>query len=913
MTTQLATESRVGQLHGVVPLDDNGVTLAQVGGKGANLAKLARAGFPVPGGFLITTQAYQEFVQANHLADVIQSTLQGAKLDDPIALEALSAEIRQRFRDGIMPVALADIIRATYQQLGQPAVAVRSSATAEDLPEMSFAGQQDTYLNIIGEDALLQAVVNCWGSLWTARAIGYRSRNSIAQDEVALSVVVQEMVQSEASGVLFTANPLTGNRNETVIDATLGLGEALVSGQVEPDHYIVDSRSGRILQKTLGAKALTIRGQAGGGTVTDHTDASSRQALPDQVIEAVTKLGQQVAELYGIPQDIEWGWAEGKLYLLQARPITSLYPIPKTDFPEPLQAYFSFGAIQGMLDPLTPLGQDAIRLIFAGGARLYGLDYTLETQPLLVTAGERLWVRMTLVLRNRLGRNIIRKVLGVIEPSIGQAVEQLLTEPDLANAGLPQRTTALRIGRFVRSLLPTLLRTMRSPDAERVAVQRLLESTLAQFQAKMNAAKSLSERVALLEAFIQTGFQFAVPQFIPRIAPGLIAMNRLIAWADATLPATNNGHRRALEIARGLPNNVTTEMDLMLWQTAQTIRGDQNALAFMQQQEAALLAEQYLAGRLPHVAQRAVDAFLAQYGMRGLAEIDFGRPRWRENPSQVMQMLQSYLQITDPTQSPAAVFARGEAAAQRVIDDLAAAVRRQPNGAIKARLVYALAQRMRALTGLRESPKFFIINLFGIVREGLLQSGQELVAQGVLHRPDDLMFLHLKELQALAAGYLINWKALVAERRAIYDREKLRNQIPRVLLSDGRAFYEGLRSTNGDRDGVITGSPVSPGVVEGTVHVVFDPHDAQLAPGEILVCPGTDPAWTPLFLAAGGLVMEVGGLMTHGSVVAREYGIPAVVGVHEATSRLKTGQRIRVDGSSGEIELVDGSDAPVLA
>jgi pyruvate,water dikinase len=225
---------------------------------------------------------------------------------------------------------------------------------------------------------------------------------------------------------------------------------------------------------------------------------------------------------------------------------------------------------------------------------------------------------------------------------------------------------------------------------------------------------------------------------------------------------------------------------------------------------------------------------------------------------------------------------------------------------VQARLVYALAQRMHALAALRESPKFYIISLFGIMRQGLLASGAALVAQGRLTRADDLVFLHLKELKALAAGYAIDWPALVAERRALYDRERRRNQIPRLLLSDGRAFYDGLRATSAERDGVISGSPVSPGVVEGSVHVVFDPHAAQLAPGEILVCPGTDPAWTPLFLAAGGLVMEVGGLMTHGSVVAREYGIPAVVGVHQATTKLKTGQRIRVDGSSGVIELLDG-------
>jgi pyruvate,water dikinase len=197
-----------------------------------------------------------------------------------------------------------------------------------------------------------------------------------------------------------------------------------------------------------------------------------------------------------------------------------------------------------------------------------------------------------------------------------------------------------------------------------------------------------------------------------------------------------------------------------------------------------------------------------------------------------------------------------------------------------------------------------MIRLMGVVRQSLLASGEELVQQGVLAKREDLFFLHFKELQALAAGYAINWQALVAERRASYDREKLRRQIPRLLLSDGRAFYDGLKRTAATGDGILVGTPVSPGVVEGVANVVFDPHNARLAPGEILVCPGTDPAWTPLFLAAGGLVMEVGGLMTHGSVVAREYGIPAVVGVHEATSQLKSGQRIRVDGTRGEVALL---------
>jgi pyruvate,water dikinase len=894
----------------VLPLDHESVTLALVGGKGANLTKLARAGFPVPGGFLITTAAYAAFVTANQLDTTIQHALAGIQLDDPAALTKASQTIQDTFCAHEVPVDLVNALALAYQQLGQPPVAVRSSATAEDLPDMSFAGQQDTYLNIVGEAALLDAVKRCWGSLWTARAIGYRSRNGIEHSDVALSVVVQMMVQSEVSGVLFTANPLTGNRNETVIDATLGLGEALVSGLVEPDQYIVETKHGQIRRKTLGEKATVIRSQQGGGTTTTEMSAATQQALPDAQIVALATLGARVADLYNFPQDIEWAWAADQLYLLQARPITSLYPVPDLKTiaapTEGLDVFFSFGAVQGMLDPMTPLGRDAIATIFAGGTALFGFDYTTESQPLLYSAGERLWVRMTKLLHNRVGRRVLPKFLSVIEPSIGQAVEQLLVEPAFATAGLPQLATIGRIARFLRTVLPTAVRTIIAPDAQRIQMQQSIETMLAQWRTRMAKATTLAEKVALFEESVGSGFRFAVPTMVPRILPGLVAMNRLIALADKTFDGQGNGQRRALELTRGLAHNVTTEMDLALWQTAQTLRGDRAAQVAFAHATAADLAAAYLAGTLPLVAQNAVARFLDRYGMRGLAEIDFGRPRWRENPIQVMQMIQSYLQIDDPSQAPDAVFARGEAAAQAALDELAAALRQRPTGALQARLVYALAQRMHALAALRESPKFYIISLFGIMRQGLLASGAALVAQGRLTRADDLMFLHLKELKALAAGYAIDWPALVAERRALYDRERRRNQIPRLLLSDGRAFYDGLRATSAERDGVISGSPVSPGVVEGSVHVVFDPHAAQLAPGEILVCPGTDPAWTPLFLAAGGLVMEVGGLMTHGSVVAREYGIPAVVGVHQATTKLKTGQRIRVDGSSGVIELLDG-------
>ena len=416
----------------IIPLASPAATLALAGGKGTNLARLAAAGFPVPGGFLATTPAYRAFVAANGLAAVIEAALAAIDFGDPAALEQASQRIRAAFEKSVMAPAFVAAVAAAYVALGSPPVAVRSSATAEDLPDLSFAGQQDTYLNIQGLDMLQQAIVRCWSSLWTARAIGYRARNDIPQAEVALAVVVQEMVASEASGVLFTANPLTGKRTETVIDATLGLGEALVSGQVEPDHYVIDSASTTILRKTLGAKATVITGKAGGGTLTTTTHNAAVQAIPDPVIVELAHLGQRVAASFGSPQDIEWAWADGKLSLLQSRPITSLFPLPEGMQPEPLKVMMAFSAVQGIFEPLTPLGQDTMKLVLSGGGRVFGYDVDIERQETFYTAAERLYIDFSPVLGNAIGRKVLPKIVTAIDPGVAQAFGAVIHDPRLA-------------------------------------------------------------------------------------------------------------------------------------------------------------------------------------------------------------------------------------------------------------------------------------------------------------------------------------------------------------------------------------------------------------------------------------------------------------------------------------------------
>ncbi|MBN1658524.1 MAG: phosphoenolpyruvate synthase [Anaerolineae bacterium] len=885
----------------ILPLHSSGNTLSVAGGKGANLARLAHGGWPVPGGFVVSTAAYRAYVAAYGLAPVIDRALAGLEADRS-SLEEASATIRDAFAAGAMPPDLARALDIAYAELGSPPVAVRSSATAEDLPGFSFAGQQDTYLNVTGGEALIEAVTRCWSSLWTARAMGYRLRNTLADQDLALAVVVQEMVESEASGVLFTAAPLTGRRTEMVIEATLGLGEALVSGQVEPDRYGVDAATGRVLWRAVGAKALSIRSQPGGGTITQAERGGDQAAAPDEAIARLADLGRQVAEMFGSPQDVEWAWAGGQVWLLQSRPITSLYPLPAGMAADPLQILLSFGAVQGVLGPMTPLGRDAMQALMAGVARTFGEEVTADTQRLLYMAGERLFINLTGLIRHPTLRHVTRGALPMLDPGVVATLDTLWDDGRLAVRDESRASLFRRVAPVAWPAAARLVRTLLRPEAERARFEALIEGALAEFEARLGAAGSLGVQAALVEETIGGAFRFLLPQFVPRFgaAMGPLALLQRLA-VEAGL-----GKETALLITRGVPHNVTTEMDLALWEAAEEIRAG-GAAAHLLAEPAEALAAEYLAGHLPPVAQEAAGRFLAGYGMRGPGEVDLGRPRWREEPAPLFQALQGYLRIDDAGRAPDAVFRQGAQAAEAAVERLAAAVRQMRRGWLRAGLVRAAARRVRTLAGVRESPKFWAVRIMGLVRQALLAQGQELVEAGVLEAPDDLFFLRLSEIKMLAAGSpppAGDWRALVGERRAAYAREEQRRQVPRLLLSDGEAFYEGVAAT-GEEAGTLAGSPVSPGVAEGAVRVVLDPHRAGLLPGEILVCPGTDPAWTPLFLVAAGLVMEVGGLMTHGSVVAREYGIPAVVGVSSATRRLHTGQRVRVDGTTGRVSLLE--------
>lgn len=889
-----------------LPFDTPQATLSNVGGKGLNLTKLTRAGCPVPKGFFITTRGYTSFVRRAGLTDWLVDHTAATDPTDPVALASLSDNLRARFLESGIPAELSSQILASYDSMGRPAVAVRSSATAEDLPGMSFAGQHDSFLNQIGDEALLRAVVSCWSSLWTARAIAYRARHNVDQYQVSLAVVVQEMVQSDTSGVLFTANPLTGNRNQTVIDAAFGLGEALVSGLVEPDHFVVDTISCRLLDRTLGAKAAAITSSPAGGTVESVANRAAEQTLSLDQIQRLTKMGSEVAALYDQPQDIEWAIADGEFFLLQSRPITSLFPLPPPSQDGDTLAYLSLGAVQGVLTPITPLGMDVLRGLFAGIANIVYPDATLFNQKILSAVASRPWIHISPALRNPMGRLIFRKVLPMVEPGGAQAIQDLISGPNFAQ-------TRFRT-QFVAAALPLILRVLRSgvkaflqPERHSRTVHYATEKHLADVEARIRRAVTLDQRIDLLVWLsCNAQFPFLLPLFVPTIMAGYVPLTLLGLFARFLSRSNPEiGPSLALELTRSLPNNVTTEMDLELWHVARVIGRNQEQTSSFTAADADHLAQLYTTKKLPPNIQSALEDFLNRYGMRGLAEIDIGQPRWGEQPAPIIRALHSYLSMTESEAAPDRVFRRGQQRAAFAANRLAGAASRTFRSPVAGWVVRQLARRVRTLSGFRESPKFTMVRISGMIRAALLESGQECVDRGFLESADDLFYLTYREIKTLAMDAPGDWKKLVRYRREEERIEHLRRPIPRLILSDGTAFYAGLSGFDGMDGKTLPGSGVSPGIVEGPVRVMMNPFETVLNPGDILVCPGTDPSWTPLFLAAGGLITEVGGMMTHGSVVAREYGIPAVVGVDRATERLQSGQIVRIDGAEGTIELLN--------
>ncbi len=808
--------------------------LERAGGKAVNLGELIRARFPVPPGFVATTAAYDRFVTYNGLAETIARTLQETPGN--------GATIRVAFEAATIPHEIEQSIRAAYHQLGQRSVAVRSSATAEDLPEAAFAGQHDTYLNIVGSEALLHAVRRCWASLWTDRAIAYRAHRGVDQQTVKLAVVVQRLVAAEVAGVMFTANPVTGARDETVIDASPGLGEAIVSGLVTPDHLVLRKRpwGWRIAERRPGQHEVIIRPGAGGGTEeVEGSTLTEVSALPDRALRQLARLGTAIQRQFGGPQDVEWAWADGTPFILQARPITALpSPPPKANRAQRLIA----SHFAEML-PVRPYPLDLDTWISAlGGALeplfgLLGLDWSLRG---LFEEDDGIVVRCN----PRLPRPTWKTPLAPLR----------LVPRILRYNPLHWQSDALLAETITRA------HDLESLDLQTMAWEELL--------AVVEAAKAI--------CFLAGGEIRC--RYFPRAAFSVLRLRILLTLFRQT------GQFGTLISSA---DNKTVEMNRVLEELAYQVRSDPNlADTFAAHPAEALWSalEEQPAGRAFLIELRD---FLDRYGHRETVTSTALQPTWKDAPAVALGVVRSFAACPPPLPD-------GRPAWQIAPDEIL----RHPLlrfAPLRSAFLEILAEA-RTLIQIREDTHFYATMSLPILRRTSFEFGRRLVAAGIIDTPHDIFHLKLAELEEVG-GLLPPPKELAAELRAAVQRRKIeRAGLEGTPLVDPRLFPQ--RALEGNA--LLSGTSGSPGVAEGPARIVRDGAEFEkLVQGDVLVAPYTNPSWTPLFQRAVAVVVDSGSFGSHAAIVAREYGIPAVMATRSATRTLHDGEWVRVDGNRG--------------
>ncbi len=828
----------------------DGTQVAAVGGKGAQLGELTHIeGIRVPPGFCVATSAYRRTVAQAPSIDDLLDRLSSLDPGDRSAIRELSAEIRGTIEAVPIPDDAATAITIALTRLDEHGVyAVRSSATAEDLPAASFAGQHDSYLNIAGPTAILEHIRRCWASLFTEQAVTYRVRNGFDHRTVHMAVVVQQMVAAHAAGVLFTADPVTSNRKLASVEATFGLGEALVSGLVNADVY-------KVRDDELVAKAV----------------AQDQSALTDAQVVALVQLGRRIEAHFGRPQDIEWCLVDDDFEIVQSRPITTLFPIPAADDAEN-HVYVSVGHQQMMTDPMKPLGLSL---------------FQLTALPPMHEAGGRLFVEVTQRLASPTSRAALLEVLGKGDPLIRDALETILERGDFVPlvhddgpAGAPPDAPA-------------------PIETDPAIVAELIEHNQASVAALKRDIRAQSGP-ALLDFILADIPELKRILFDRRSHQVFMSAMEASWWLNDQLEAWLGERNAADTLTQSVPDNITSEMGLALMDVADVIRPHPDVVAFLQRvdNEDFMNELEELAGG-PQ-ARDAIRAYLDRYGMRCVGEIDITRPRWSERPSTLVPVLLGNIKNFEPGAGKRR-FEQGRQEAWDKEQELLERLRALPDGKRKADEAKRMIDRVRAFIGYREYPKYGIVSRYFIYKQALLEEAERLVGADVLREREDIFFLTFQELADVVRTHEVDDELICERKRAFRSYEALTP--PRVLTSEGEAITGEYRRDDVPA-GALTGVPVSSGTIEGRARVVLDMAEAEFEPGDILVTAFTDPSWTPVFVAIEGLVTEVGGLMTHGAVIAREYGLPAVVGVEHATRLISDGQRIRVHGTDGFVELV---------
>src|SRR5438309_6033308 len=814
--------------------------VAVVGGKGAHLGELSRIeGIRVPAGFCVTTDAFQRIMTEAPSIDDRLARLSRLKPDDREAIRALSAEIRRTLEGIAVPDDLAAAITGPLARLGeQAAYAVRSSATAEDLPTASFAGQQDTYLNVVGPAAILQHVSRCWASLFTERAVTYRLRNGFDHRKVHMAVVVQQMVFPQVAGILFTADPVTSNRKVASVEASFGLGEALVSGLVNADVYKV--RDGEVVAKAVATKQLAIHASPAGGTKEEPIEPERQEqpALTDAQVVRLAQLGRQIEEHFGHPQDIEWCLVDDDFQIVQSRPITTLFPIPAASDRDN-HVYVSVGHQQMMTDPMKPLGLSLWQLT--------------ALRP-MYEAGGRLFVDVTQGLASPASRAGLLEVIGKGDPLIRDALQTILDRgdfirsfPDEGPGGPPASGAPAPIETDPAIVADLIGRSQASIAALKRDIRTKSGSALLDF-----ILADIQELKRLLSA--------------PQSFQVFMGAMEATWWLNEQLQAWLGEKNAADTLTQSVPHNVTSEMGLALLDVADVIRPHPEVVAFLQhvEDEGFLDDLAKLAGG--REARDAIRAWLDRYGMRCVGEIDITRPRWSEHPTTLVPMLLGNIKNFEPG-AGGRHFEQGRQEAWKKEQELLQRLRALPDGERKAEEAKRMIDRVRTFIGYREYPKYGMVSRYFVYKQALLEEAERLVQAHVLREKEDIYYLRFQELQDVVRTNQVDDELIRRRKDAFRSYQALTP--PRVLTSDGEVIAGAYRREDLPA-GALVGLPVSAGTGEGRARVMLDLVEADLEAGDILVTAYTDPSWTPLFVAIKGLVTEVEGLMTHGAVIARE-------------------------------------------
>jgi rifampicin phosphotransferase len=907
----------------VLPLGAEGSEIHdRVGGKAANLSRLILSGFPVPPGFCVTTRAYSTFLDDTGLGEKVGSLAESIEFDDPAVVEDRLSEIAELILGAAIPKPISEAIGRAYADLGAATfVAVRSSGTAEDLAEASFAGLHDSFLDVIGHDDVIGAVQRCWASLWSPRAVIYRHSNGFDQAATRLAVVIQSMVPSEVSGVMFTANPLTTATDEVVINANWGLGESVVQGVATPDQFVVKSPTLRVLDRVLGSKeARVVRHSSGRGTVTEDVPERDRErvTLTDTQAGELARLGLRVQAHYeDFPQDIEWGLSDGNFHILQSRPITGVPfswdadveaglwdDIPEDDetvWSRALADEFTTGAVC----PLTYSVRYPSYSRVALGPLFAGRDYSTSRRMFKFHKAELYtdtsWAR--LVAERRAWPAFRRHLLVWANP---QEYDAILAAP------FNRRQFAWFLVRRI------LLDRHQNPYSamkhfERYWRSEPVQKSCAGLTAQQVARLSDRELVDYIER--QHGLEQEFGKFIvvpiAMAAPALmVALREILGrWYDG------DGADVYMQLISGSTEQTDTQREnVMIWRLAQRIRTSEPLRSLFDRCDGTTFFSEL--ETIPEGRQfmDEYNSTLGRFGHRGAADRDLVYPRREEDPSLDYRAFQALLG-TDAPVDPELTERETNRRRQDTFHSVMRHIRAKRLGFLKALLftrVYHLVHRLLAVRdNQRQNPTDLIMQSY---KRGFVEMGRRLHARGLFDAPDDVHYLGKKELLDLFEGRPVNMKLLTAKiagrRRDVERMFTHEAQPPKYLL---RHQPLELELSAADGEGRWRGTPASPGTVTGTARVVTKLADiGRVGRGEILVAHATDPGWTPVFLLISGVVVEAGGTLSHAACLAREYGLPAVQ-LDKAMRLIPDGATIEVHGSTGTVTILGDTEAAATA